>query len=199
VILTGYAIRDAVRAGDITIDPWDERLVNPASVDLRLGTEFAVYRHWVLKNGYELAPLQHVHDVQIPPVTDTRSIAPNGLVLRPGILYLLHSAERVGSRKYVGVLDGKSSLARLGISVHLTAGYFDPGYVGHATMEVTVVHPIRVYAGMRFAQMRYHVLEGIPMDYQAVGHYVGDHAVGPVPSRAYLQFRETKTEDGGSS
>lgn len=195
MILTGRAITKAVQIGRITIDPWDPSLVNPASVDLRLGDRIAVYQAWATVDGCcaYARPEQGVIDVKIPSSVDELHIPPDGYVLYPGLLYLMHSLERVGSSAYVGVLDGKSSLARLGISVHLTAGYFDPGYVGQATMEVTAVHPVRVYAGMRFAQMRYHRTDGGPVDYQTTGHYVGRYAEGPVPSRAYTQFRKEST------
>lgn len=84
------------------------------------------------------------------------------LTLEPRKLYLLHTAERVSTKAFVPVLDGKSSIGRLGICIHLTAGYGDPGFDGQYTLEVTCVIPVRIYAGMRFCQMRFHTMVGEP-------------------------------------
>lgn len=93
------------------------------------------------------------------------------------------------------VLDGKSSIGRLGVQVHVTAGYGDPGFDGQYTLEVTSVYPVRVYPGMRFCQMRFHtrdlgdqtVLKG-PLLY--AGSYEGETSRGPVPSMIWRQFEE---------
>jgi dCTP deaminase len=114
-------------------------------------------------------------------------IGDDGWVLMPGVLYLMHTRETIGSSKYVGVADGKSSLARLGIVCHQTAGYVDPGFVGQITLEVTVVHPVRVYAGMLFCQVRFHEVSGECVQYE--GNYVGEHSRGPVASRSFRQFK----------
>ena len=103
----------------------------------------------------------------------------------------MHTVERIHTKKYVPVLDGKSSIGRLFMKIHETAGYGDPGFNGQYTLEVTVVHPLRVYAGMRVAQMRFHSICGeVEKPYN--GNYVGDAARGPVASRAYKQFQKKK-------
>jgi dCTP deaminase len=84
------------------------------------------------------------------------------------------------------VLDGKSSLGRLGVSVHATAGFGDPGFDGQWTLEVTCVLPVRLYAGMRVAQVRFHAVQGEVQQY--AGNYV-EHATGPVASRSWRQFK----------
>ena len=76
------------------------------------------------------------------------------------------------------------------IVIHLTAGYGDIGFDGQYTLEVSVLHPVRVYAGMRFCQMRFHRTVGMNVDYKERGHYVGDDAKGPIPSKVYMQFKE---------
>jgi dCTP deaminase len=108
--------------------------------------------------------------------------------LEPNVGYLMHTIERVHTKKYVPVLDGKSSIGRLFMKVHETAGYGDAGFDGQYTLEVTVVHPLRVYPGMRIAQMRFHTILGEVQKLYA-GNYTGEAAKGPVPSRAWRQFR----------
>lgn len=195
-ILTGYAIEHAVADGDIVIDPYDPGQLNPASYDLRLGDDVAVYDAWVLSadeldspaDGKNLVAYDnHVLDVKKEPTVTRFIIGRNGWVLQPRIGYLMRTLESVYTSKYVSVIDGKSSLGRLFVQAHSTAGYIDPGFRGNVTLEVTVEHPIRIYAGMRFAQLRYHTMEGATMLYQ--GNYTGEAATGAVASRAWRQFR----------
>ncbi len=189
-ILSGNAIHDAVATGAIAIDPYDPRHANPASYDLTLGTGVVVYDLEVYKPlGQPLRPLPL--DAKAEPRTRSYAINDAGWVLHPGQLYLMHTVERVATTRYVPVLDGKSSIGRLGICVHLTAGYGDPGVDGQYTLEVTAVHPVRVYAGMRFAQIRFHTLVGDGPLYR--GQYAGETARGAVPSRSWRQFAKKET------
>ena len=195
-ILSGNAIAQAVADGAIAIEPFDPAHVNPASYDLTLGTEVVTYR-LQLQTVSRLGPIYEPLDARAEPTTEQTRIQPSddvfpGFILHPGRLYLMHTAERVATTRYVPVLDGKSSVGRLGICVHLTAGYGDPGFDGQYTLEVTAVHPVRVYAGMRFAQIRFHTLVGDGPLYQ--GQYAGETARGAVPSRAWRQFAK---KDGG--
>ena len=111
-------------------------------------------------------------------------------MLMPGVGYLMHTAERVCTNKYVPVLDGKSSLGRLFVMVHVTAGYGDAGFDGQYTLEVLVHFPVIVYPGMRFCQMRFMEIKGDPVSYQRTGHYVGDKALGPVGSLVHKQLKK---------
>jgi len=198
-ILSGTAITQYIMNNDITITPLSLDNINPASIDLRLGNQVAVYTDWVTDVsltavcGEGLIPkareLGDAFDIKKPPDVRTFDITDEGWVLNPGVLYLMHTEERVRTNKFVPVLDGKSSIGRLGITVHITAGFGDPGYDGQYTLEVMAVHPIRVYAGMRFCQMRFHRFEGELTNYQKVGSYRGKYAMGPVPSQAYKQFK----------
>jgi len=105
-----------------------------------------------------------------------------GWVLLPNVGYLMHTVERVCTNSYVPVLDGKSSIGRLFVKVHETAGFGDPGFDGQYTLEVTSLFPVRVYPGMRICQMRFHHFEGNAISYQKLGHYTGKKARGPVAS-----------------
>lgn len=213
MILSGPRIREEVRDGNISITPFSDDLVNPASVDLRLGDTVGVYRLWAYRpEPYPLnAPSIRSRDEEFcrgilypnkDRFIDTRNekdyeletfkIVDKGLILKPGILYLMHTVERVCTTKFVPVLDGKSSIGRLGVVIHLTAGYGDPGFDGQYTLEVSVIHSVRVYAGMRFCQMRFHALAGDVEDYRKRGHYTRGDAMGPVASKAYTQFKEKR-------
>jgi dCTP deaminase len=212
-ILTGPAIGNAQYSGTIEIDPWNVSHLNPASYDLTLGDTVKVYkdvtdciiggqpytgimtdeirRRIVASGGKNLIPYsdsainirhkQHTYDFKIDPNV--------GWILKPGIGYLMHTAERVWSDRYVPVIDGKSSIGRLFIAMHITAGYGDTGFNGQYTLEVTAVHPVIVYPGMRFCQMRFHTTVGEVLDYaNCDSHYTGANAMGPVASQAYKQF-----------
>lgn len=179
MILTGAEIVRQWEAGNIQISPYEPLHINAASIDLRLGDDVVTYDDANVR----------VIDIKRPTPVSHHKIKPDGFTLRPGCLYLMHTVERIHTTKFVPVLDGKSSIGRHGIQVHLTAGYGDPGFDGQYTLEVVTVHPIRIYAGMRFCQMRFHTVEGHQLhDYRNKGHYISDKAVGAVPSRAYEQF-----------
>jgi dCTP deaminase len=142
------------------------------------------------RDGAEMYSFKdEVLDVRDEPETVKFTIDPDrGWLLRPGVGYLMHTAERVHTKKYVPVLDGKSSVGRLFMVVHVTAGYGDPGFNGQYTLEVTVQHTLRIYPGMRIAQIRFHTIAGaVEKPYE--GNYVGENARGPIGSKAYRQFK----------
>ena len=198
-ILTDLAIREAVDKGDIVIDPFDPQQLNPASYDLRLWNGVAVYDAWVYTcaedarpdcgNGLSPYGAYPVMDPRKQPRVTKFTIEPDGFVLRPGIGYLFATAETVYSKKYIGVVDGKSSLGRLFVQVHCTAGYVDCGFRGNVTLEVTVTHPIVVFAGMRIAQIRFHTMHG-EVGKLYSGNYTGETSRGAVASRAWRQFEK---------
>lgn len=198
-ILSDTAILAAIDRGDIEIDPFVPEHVNVTSYDLTLGTEVKVYQAWVREpglhaDGLELEPRtmfpDGVFDSRLEPSTFDYQINPKlGWVLKPGIGYLMHTHERVMTRTYNPILDGKSSIGRLFIQVHATAGYGDPGFDGQYTLEVLVQHPVRVYPGMRFCQIRFHTIAGeLGKTYDQVGHYTRAQARGAIPSQAWRQF-----------
>lgn len=199
-ILSDQRIREAVEAGRITIDPYRAQQVNPTSYDLTLGDEVAVYSDWVvtyakdrpgiMQDGTAFQPISRPLDSKVEPKVERFKIDPKaGWLLKPGIGYLMHTAERIQTAHYVPILDGKSSIGRLFIQVHATAGFGDPGFDGQFTLEVLVQHPVRVYAGMRICQIRFQEYEGqIDRTYDKTGHYRGESAKGAIPSQAWRQF-----------
>jgi dCTP deaminase len=199
MILTGPEIHKRVRDGRIEIEPFREDQINPASYDLRMGMKMARYTSdkFFVKNEVNLFGPGETSvkgfrflDSREEQAVQTIEMLERGdqLVLHPGILYLMHTEEIVCSHDCVSVIDGKSSLGRLGISCHQTAGYGDPGFRGQYTLEVTVVHPVIVYAGMRFCQIRFHEVTGEIQKY--AGQYQGETAMGPVASRSWKQFSD---------
>lgn len=186
-ILSDSAIRKAVESGDIEIDPFDPARLNPCSYDLTLGDEVAVYDEWV-QFGDNFAPRSTEIDIMSEPKVTRLKFGEFGLCLEPGIGYLMHTVERIHTKKYVPVIDGKSSIGRLFMFCHVTAGYGDAGFRGQYTLEVVVVHPLRIYPGMRVAQMRFHTIVG-EVEKPYAGNYTGEAATGPVASKAWRQFR----------
>jgi dCTP deaminase len=211
-ILSDSAIFDAIGDNSIRITPFDRAQLNPTSYDLTLGDEVSVYKRWVAYDAnYDVRPKfgisvadvtgkprdggdmhglrEAVLDVREEPETVTFKIDPErGWILRPDIGYLMHTRERIWTKKYVPIVDGKSSIGRLFVQIHVTAGYGDPNFDGQYTLEVLVRHPIRVFAGMRIGQIRFHTIEGsVEKPYD--GNYTGQNAVGPVASKAFRQFK----------
>lgn len=184
MILSGPAIYAAVERGFIDISPFDESRLNPASYDLELGDEVGIYAVPGGLRGYKRT-LDSKHE---SPFMLERMDRTEGFTVEPGYLYLMHTRERISTKRFVPVLDGKSSIGRLGVLVHVTAGYGDPGFDGQYTLEVTsIAHPVVLYPGMLIAQMRFHDLVGEPHYYN--GNYQGATSTGPVPSASWRQFR----------
>lgn len=153
MILSDTEILAAMHRGDIQIEPFDEKALGGNSYDVHLGPVLCVYQPDP-DHGYELLDCAKEN-----PVTEIR-IPEEGLVLHPGILYLGSTLEYTETHKHVPYLDGKSSVGRLGIAIHATAGRGDVGFCNHWTMEIFVIQPVKVYAGMPIGQLTYHTVEG---------------------------------------
>jgi dCTP deaminase len=154
-VLSDGTIRRLVEEGRIVIDPWDPALVQPASVDLRLGDSFRVF------HNHRAAAI----DLRDPPTNLTEEVgvgedAP--FVIHPGEFVLGHTQEYVEMPEdVVARIEGKSSLGRLGLIVHATAGFVDPGFKGTLTLEITNLTrvPIKLYAGLLIAQLSFMALD----------------------------------------
>jgi dCTP deaminase len=147
MLLTDWEITAEVDSGRVVIDPWDRRLVQPASLDLRLGDRIRVFRR-----------LDHacIDPLGDPVPTETREIPEAGLVLHPGEFVLGSTLERVELPADIAAsAEGKSSLGRIGLMLHSTAGWIDPGFRGTVTLELANVNtlPIRLRAGMLIGQL----------------------------------------------
>lgn len=205
MILTGTQIVRMVREGRIRVDPFDDRsvedggMVGDTSLDLSLSDHLREYvpdapawRDSPCAEGFRLHPLDCAKD------NPTRElwIPPEGLVLEPGRGYLGCTRESVGSAEFLPWLDGRSSVGRLFMQVHATAGKGNLGFgtlpgTGQWTLEITVTIPLVVYAGMRCCQVFFLSTEG-PRDQLYRGKYGGDVRGGPQPSRLWMDFMKWK-------
>lgn len=184
-ILTGPEITRQVGVGRILIEPFDERQVNPASYDVRLGDKLVEVKP---NNDWRLDPKRQPA-VEHGVIFDEKL---GGWQLFPGKLYLGHTRERIRTDHYEPTIDGKSSIGRLGVFIHVTAGYGEPGFDGQYTLEIVVTLPTILYPGMRIGQARFTTLEGKVELYR--GNYAGEYSKGPVPSRAWRQFEQDREE-----
>lgn len=170
-MLRDVELRELCRAG--AIDPYDPDAIQPASIDLRLGFKFRV-------------PVDHsVTAIDLADVREeTQLVEPkDGFVLHPGEFALGATYERITiPNDMVGRMEGKSSLGRLGLIVHVTAGFFDPGFSGVGTMEFVNLRrvPIVLRPGRRICQFSFARLSG-PVETPYKGRYQGDE--GPTGSR----------------
>ena len=187
MILSDRSIREALDAGRIVIDPLDEAAVQPSSVDLRLGCSFRVFRNHTLghidvkQDLSELTSLVEAGD-------------DNPFILHPGEFVLGATLERVAlPDDLVARLEGKSSLGRLGLLIHSTAGFVDPGFDGQLTLELSNVAnlPITLYPEMRIGQISFQRMTtpaDVPYGSRELGSkYHGQR--GPVPSRYWENFQ----------
>jgi dCTP deaminase len=153
MILSGNEIR-ARLGSDIVIDPFEEAQLNPNSYNLRLHDELLAYEEIVL-------------DMRRPNRFRRHTIPPEGLVLDPNRLYLGRTIERTETHNLVPMLEGRSSIGRLGLFVHVTAGFGDVGFCGYWTLEMFAVQPVRIYPGVQICQIFYHTIEGAVTEYRS--------------------------------
>lgn len=151
MILSGDEIRNHLGT-NIHIDPFDPAKLNPNSYNLTLHDELLTYEEVVLDMRQE----NRVRRLKIPK---------EGLVLSPQRLYLGRTVERTETHNLVPMIEGRSSIGRLGLFVHVTAGFGDVGFKGHWTLEMFAVQPIRIYPGVSVCQIIYHELLGHVTEY----------------------------------
>lgn len=146
MILSGREIRSHL--GDrIVIDPFSEQQLNPNSYNLKLHDGLRVYQSTEL-------------DMRVENPSEELKIPAEGLLLEPHRLYLGRTVEFTATDGFVPMLEGRSSIGRLGLFVHITAGFGDVGFRGYWTLEMFCVQPIRIYAGVEICQVFYHTLQG---------------------------------------
>lgn len=171
MILSGAEIERQRQASRLTIEPFDASQVNPNSYDFRLGPILRVYDDYVLDFAKRNA-------------TSTVSIPDDGITLQPGRIYLGHTVEKMGSEHYVPLIKAKSSTARLGLFIHMTADLIDIGSLNQWTLQLNAVQPVRVYPNMLIGQVTFWEIRGRGALYD--GKYQG--SMGPMESHSYLDF-----------
>ncbi len=188
MILSDRTIKEELANGRIIIDPLDVGCIQPSSVDLHVDNYFRVFRNHtarvidVKQDQSEMTELVEIADDEV-------------FILHPGEFVLGSTRERIGvPDDLVGRLEGKSSLGRLGLLIHTTAGFVDAGFSGNITLELSNVAnlPITVYPGMKIGQisfLRMTTAAEVPYGSKAVGSkYQGQK--GPTPSRYFENFRK---------
>ena len=153
MILSGIEIQKRL-GEDILLEPFDEKNLNPNSYNLTLHNELLVYEEVVL----DMAKPSRFRRIEIPE---------EGLVLSPNQLYLGRTLEKTTTHNLVPQIEGRSSVGRLGLFVHVTAGFGDVGFSGFWTLEMFAVQPVRIYAGVPICQIFYHELTGDIVEYES--------------------------------
>ena len=175
MILSGKEIES--RIGDeIVIEPFDSKRINPNSYNLSLHNELLVYRQF---------PLDMKKDNEVEKLT----IPDNGLVLETNRLYLGRTIEYTETKNLVPMLEGRSSIGRLGLFVHVTAGFGDVGFKGFWTLEIFCIQPIKIYPNVEICQVYYHTIEG---DYE---NYSSDKYQNNRDIQSSLLFKDFKNDN----
>ena len=187
MVLSDHTIKEEIAAGRLVIEPLDPTFIQPASVDIRLDRKFLVFRN---NRRPFIDVRQDTSDLtELVEVTEN-----NPFILHPNEFVLGSTLESVTlPNDLVGRLEGKSSLGRLGLLIHSTAGYVDPGWQGHLTLELSNVAnlPITLYYGMKIGQISFLRLTA-PADNPYGSQDAGSRYQGqtqPTPSRYYLDYR----------
>lgn len=147
MILSDEQILAHIAAKEIVVEPFRRECLGTNSYDVHLGSTLAVYE------SFELDARKHNH-------INCFEIPEEGFVLDPSRFYLGVTVEYTESHRHVPFLEGKSSVGRLGIDIHATAGKGDVGFCNHWTLEISVKQPVRVYAGMPIGQLIYFKVDG---------------------------------------
>lgn len=173
MIISGKEIKKNLNK-NIFIDPFDEKQLGPNSYNLRLHNELLLYENYVLDMKTE----NKAYKITIPP---------EGLILKPQTLYLGRTIEYTQTEDFVPMLEGRSSIGRLGMFVHITAGFGDVGFKGFWTVEIFCVQPIKIYAGIEICQIYYHTILGQYDKYTSTKY---QNNTGVQPSLLFKDFEK---------
>lgn len=146
MILSGKKIKEKL-GSEIIIEPYNEKQLNPNSYNIRLHDQLLVYTNPLL-------------DMKSPNPTKQITIPQTGLILEPNVLYLGRTVEYTKTTNFVPMIEGRSSIGRLGLFIHITAGFGDVGFNGYWTLEMFCVHPIKIYPNVEIGQIFYHNIDG---------------------------------------
>ena len=175
MILTDHTITAEINNGNIVVEPFIPENLGTNSIDLTLSNTLILYTDSVL-------------DVRKKNLSAPMIIPAEGLILQPNVIYLASTVEYTETLRHVPVIQGKSSLGRLGLFVHVTAGFGDVGFKGHWTLELVCVQRIKIYPGMKIAQIVYHEISEMPKisyDKKMDAKY-SNQGSEPVASKMYL-------------
>ena len=175
MILSGKEIESRIDK-DIIIEPFDKRRINPNSYNLSLHNELLIYKDSTL----DMKKDNEVKKLIIPS---------DGLVLETNRLYLGRTVEYTETKNLVPMLEGRSSIGRLGLFVHVTAGFGDVGFKGFWTLEIFCIQPVKIYPSVEICQVYYHTVEGEIKNYSSQ-KYQNNRGI-----QSSLLFKDFKNED----
>ena len=187
-MLSDKDIKKSLKNKEIQITPLDENYIQPSSVDLRVGSDFRVFENHKYSH---IDPKVEQNDL----TTLVNSSQEEPFVLHPGEFVLGTTYEKVTlSNKVVARLEGKSSLGRIGLLIHSTAGFVDPGFSGYLTLELSNVAnlPIKIYPEMKIGQISFYYLNS-PSESEYGSNVYGSKyqgQKGPTPSKSHTDFKE---------
>ena len=192
MLLSDRDIAAEIKAGRVQVEPFDQKMIQPSSVDVRLDRFFRVFEN----HRYEVID----PSIEQPDLTREVAVAPDDFfILHPGEFVLASTYEVITLPEDIaGRLEGKSSLGRLGLLTHSTAGFIDPGFSGHITLELSNVAnlPVKLYPGMKIGQLCLINLSSAaehPYGSAVYGsRYQGQR--GPTPSKSWLNFHKTQIQ-----
>lgn len=173
MILSGFEIQKNL-GKKIIIKPFNISQLNPNSYNLKLADELLVYEEKIL----DMKKANEYKKIKIPN---------NGLVIKPGKLYLGRTVEFTETYDFVPMLEGRSSIGRLGMFVHVTAGFGDVGFKGYWTLEINCIEPLKIYAGVDICQIFYYTIKGKHKNYDS-GKYQNNSGIQP--SFLYKDFKK---------
>ncbi len=192
MLLSDRDLKAAIAAGRLGLSPFDEAMIQPSSIDVRLDRYFRVFAN---HRYTHIDPAEQQDDLTVPIEAD----GDEPFILHPGEFVLGSTLEVISlGDDLASRLEGKSSLGRLGLLTHSTAGFIDPGFSGHVTLELSNVAnlPIKLYPGMKIGQICVLQLSSPsehPYGSSIYGSRYQDQR-GPTPSRSHLRFTRTETQ-----
>lgn len=200
-MLSGMRIKEEVAKGNIIFDPYDAKQVNPNSYNVKLHNKLLVYKNkdnwlksFIFRLKEKLGFSTVLLDMKEDNLTECITIPDNGLWLHPGVLYLGRTVERTETYGYVPCFDGRSSIGRLGISVHETAGFGDEGFRGFWTLEMSVIHPTKIYPYVEIGQIYFEPIERASNESEVANNisYHGKYQDNDViqSSKMWMEFKE---------
>ncbi len=191
MLLSDRDIKAEIESGRVVLDPYEPRMVQPSSVDMRMDRTFRVFENHRYPH---IDPAEEQPELtrEVEPLTD------EPFILHPGEFVLGSTFEQVTLPDDIAArVEGKSSLGRLGLLTHATAGFIDPGFSGHVTLELSNVAtlPIKLWPGMKIGQLCFFRLSS-PSEHPYGSSVYGSryqNQRGPTPSRSYANFHRTRT------
>ena len=175
MVLSGKEIESRID-NDIIIEPFDKKRINPNSYNLSLHNELLIYKDSTL-------------DMKKDNEVEKLTIPSDGLVLETNRLYLGRTVEYTETKDLVPMLEGRSSIGRLGLFVHVTAGFGDVGFKGFWTLEIFCIQPVKIYPSVEICQVYYHTIEGEIKNYSSQ-KYQNNQGI-----QSSLLFKDFKSED----